>query len=1127
MKCPECQFANRDEAKFCKECGAKLELTCPECGAFFDTSSKFCEECGNDLRRSKEVPTLEYDLPQSYTPKHLVDKILSSRSSIEGERKLVTVFFADVANSTVIFEKLDPEDVHQVMDGCFRIIMNEIHRYEGTVNQFRGDCVMALFGAPLAHEDHAQRACFASLRIQRAMKAYSEEMRAKFGFEFKLRIGLNSGLVVVGSIGNDLRMDYTADGDTVNLAMRMESMAVPGNIQISENTYRLIKEYFDCEDLGLAYVKGKKESQRIYKLNKPSKVRTRFEASMSRGLVRFVGRLNSMAALKNAWEKVANGSGQVIGVMGEAGVGKSRLLRELIHSLDGNDFNYHVGRCLQYFSSMAYLPFLDILKSYFHIGEDQREHITKKTITEKLSAIDSDFFSDSIPAFHDLLSLKIDDEIWLNLEPKQRRERRFDALKNLFLRLSKERPQIVAVEDMHWIDKTSEDLLSYIINSMAQLPILLILIYRPEYNHQWSNKTYYSKIGLDQLSIESSAKMVSSILEEVDVAPELKDLILNRSAGNPLFVEEFTYTLLENGSIEKKNNQFILNINIDEIRVPATIQGIIGARIDRLEENLKHTMQMASVVGRDFTFRILHTITGMREELKPNLLNLQSLEFIYEKSLFPELQYIFKHALIQEVAYNSLLLEKRKEIHDKIGKAIEELYAERLEKFYEVLAYHYSRSNSLEKAWRYARLSADKAEGNFSHREACDFYKLALSLLNKLPATAENKKEKIKVISLIIPPLVFLGFPEESLGIFKQGEKLLKELGDERRLAKLYNAIGLYHTQKGNPQLGMKYSEDAFVQARKNRDIDLMPPLAFGLSIPYAQTGEYYKIVDIAPDVIALIEKAEREADSFSMGWNPYSLICSFCGHGMGNLGAFDQGKAFLEKAVRNALKMKDMTALGLVEIQYGRFYLVKGDWRASKRRFEKGVKYNEEAKWVFGSAVSLIGLGYACAMLGDSETGKRHVEKGLEVQYESGVKAFLSMAHSYLGWIHLDLGDLKSARSLAEEALRFSQENNEKLIEAGSWLLLGTILGKAVPLEITKAEGCILKGIEIYKELKTKANYPLGNLYLSELYLNGGKKEKAIDNLKKAEGKFREMGMDGWLVKAREISERLSNLTS
>jgi class 3 adenylate cyclase/tetratricopeptide (TPR) repeat protein len=1122
MQCPKCQFENREGAKFCKKCGSKIELVCPECSYLLTPDSLFCDECGNDLRRSKEAPTLDYDLPQSYTPKHLVDKILTSRSSIEGERKLVTVFFADVANSTVIFEKLDPEDVHQVMDGCFRIIMNEIHRYEGTVNQFRGDCVMALFGAPLAHEDHAQRACFASLRIQRAMKAYSEDMRARFGFEFKMRIGLNSGPVVVGSIGNDLRMDYTADGDTVNLAMRMESMAAPGNIQISENTYRLIKEYFDCKDLGLASVKGKKESQRTFKLIKSSKVRTRFEASVSKGLVRFVGRQNSMAALKTAWDKAANGSGQVIGVMGEAGVGKSRLLLEFIRSLDCNEFNYHEGRCLQYGSSMAYLPFLDILKSYFHIGEDQREYITKKTIAEKLYAIDSEFFSGSIPAFHDLLSLKIDDEIWLNLEPKQLRDRRFDALKNLFLRLSKERPQIVAVEDLQWIDKTSEDFLSSIINSMAQLPILLILIYRPEYNHQWSNKTYYSKIGLDQLTLESSAKLVSAILEDGDVEPELKDLILNRSAGNPLFVEEFTHTLLENGSIEQKNNQFVLNRNIDEIQVPDTIQGIIAARMDRLEENLKRTMQVASVVGRDFAFRILHTITGMREELKSYLLNLQGLEFIYEKSLSPELQYIFKHALTQEVAYNSLLLEKRKEIHAKIGRAIEELYAERLEKFYEMLAYHYSRSNSLEKAWRYAKLSAEKAEGNFSHREACDFYKLAIGLLNKLPATAENKKEKMKVISLILPPLAFLGFPEGALSILKQGEQLSKDLGDERRLAKLYNAMGLYYTHKGNPQLGMKYSEDAFEEARKNRDIELMPPLAFGLSIPYAQTGEYYKIVDIAPDVIALIEKAKREADSFSMGWNPYSLLCSFCGHGMGNLGTFDQGRAFLEKAIRNAVKMKDLTALGLVEIQYGRFYLAKGDWKASKRHFEKGIKYNEEANWVFGSAVSLIGLGYACAMLGDCETGKRHVEKGLEVQCDSGAKAFLSLAHSYLGWIHLDLGDLKNARSFAEEALRLSQENNEKLIEAGSWLLLGTILGKAVPLEITKAEGCILKGIEIYKELKTKANYPLGYLYLGEFYLNGGKKEKAIDNLKKAEGMFREMGMDGWLVKAREISESI-----
>ena len=399
-------------------------------------------------------------------------------------------------------------------------------------------------------------------------------------------------------------------------------------------------------------------------------------------------------------------------------------------------------------------------------------------------------------------------------------------------------------------------------------------------------------------------------------------------------MEEFTHTLLENGSIERKDEKYVLSGKASDIQVPDTIQGIIAARLDRLEDNLKRTMQVASVIGRDFAFRILQTITGMREELKSYLLNLQGLEFIYEKNLFPELEYIFKHALTQEVAYNSLLLKRRKEIHAKIGKAIEELYAERLEEFYEMLAYHYSRSDSLEKACRYSRLSGEKAEGNYSHREACDFYKGAMDLLNKLPETAENKKEKMEILYLMRIPLVFLGYPEGSLGLLQQGERLSKELGDERRLARFYNAMGMYYSHKGDPQLGMKYSEDAFEKARKNRDIELMAPLAFGLSVSYTQAGEYYKIVDMAPDVIDLIEKTERESDFFSLGVNPYSLLCSYCGHGMGVLGAFDEGKTFLEKGLRNASEINDLMALGFVEMHYGYFYQCQRGLGTFKRAF-------------------------------------------------------------------------------------------------------------------------------------------------------------------------------------------------
>jgi tetratricopeptide (TPR) repeat protein len=582
-------------------------------------------------------------------------------------------------------------------------------------------------------------------------------------------------------------------------------------------------------------------------------------------------------------------------------------------------------------------------------------------------------------------------------------------------------------------------------------------------------------------------------------------------------MEELTLTLLENGSIEKKDERFVLSRKLSEIQVPDTIQGIIAARMDRLEDNLKRTMQVAAVIGRDFAFRILEAITNMHEELKTHLLNLQGLEFIYEKQLFPELEYIFKHALTQEVAYNSLLLKKRKEIHAKIGRAIEELYAERLEEFYEMLAYHYSRSDSLEKACQYSKLSGEKAERNYSHWEAIGFYKSAIELLNKLPETAENKKKKMEVLYLMGRVFSLLAFPEGALGMLREGERLSKELGNEWYLARIYNLMGFYYSFKGESQSGMKYSEAAFKEARKSQDIELMASLAFGLFTFYNAAGEYYKIVDIAPEIIDLIEKAESESDFLSMSTTPYSMLCSNCGQAMYSLGAFDKGKPFLEKALENAAKMNDLIALGHTETVYGHYYRAKGDWESSREHFEKGIKHGEEAKFAIISAMSWSGLGYACAGLGDPETGKRHAEKGLKIHRDSGFEMFLSLAHYLLGSIHLDLGDLKNARNHVEEALRLSQKNNEKAVEALSWILLGTILGKTEPLEINKAVECILKGIKISKQLRIKAHYALGYQQIGEIFLNGGKREKALEYLKKAEGMFRKMGMDYWLGKALE----------
>ncbi|MDJ0780902.1 MAG: adenylate/guanylate cyclase domain-containing protein [Desulfosarcinaceae bacterium] len=388
MKCQDCGDENRKTAVFCSECGHKFEQICPECNHSNRLDAKFCDHCGLNLKTPQEPIPISYDHPQSYTPKHLSEKILTTRSSIEGERKLVTVLFADVADYTTFSEKLDPEEVHQIMDGCFKILMDEIHQFEGTINQFTGDGVMALFGAPVAHEDHAQRACYAALSIQDALQTYGDKIKRDTGITFKMRIGLNSGPVIVGVIGNDLRMDYTAVGDTTNLGARMEDMAGPGTVLLSANTHKLVRDFFEFESLGPIAVKGKREPQEAFRLIKASEVETRIGASVAKGLTRFVGRKNSMATLVNAFEKTTSGSGQVVGLVGEAGVGKSRLLVEMRNRLPQGKYNYLEGHCLHYGGSMAYLPVQHILRTYFGIKEGERAALIKKKMETKILGLD-------------------------------------------------------------------------------------------------------------------------------------------------------------------------------------------------------------------------------------------------------------------------------------------------------------------------------------------------------------------------------------------------------------------------------------------------------------------------------------------------------------------------------------------------------------------------------------------------------------------------------------------------------------------------------------------------------------------------------------------------------------------
>jgi len=1123
MKCPKCQADNREGAGFCGKCGNKLEVLCPQCNSINPPDNRFCDKCGHELTRLEEALPIDYSQPQSYTPKFLADKILQTRSLIEGERKLVTVLFADVANFTSMSEKLDPEEVHQIMDGCYQVLMDEIHRYEGTIDKFTGDGVMALFGAPVAHEDHAQRACYAALAMQRAMGEYSERLRKDYGVEFKMRVGLNSGLVIVGAVGNDLRMDYTAIGDTTNIASRMQGMAKPGTILVSDDSHMITRAFFRFKPLGKVKVKGKEFPLEAYELIEAGKVETRIGAALARGLTKFVGRKREIGALKEAFEKAMSGSGQVVGIVGEPGVGKSRILLELRGMLPKEEYTYLEGRCLHYGSSMPYLPFLDILRAYFDIKEGEREFVIKKKMADKVIQLDEKL-DDILPPLHDILSLKIDDEEYLKLDPQQKRERIFEAIRDLFILVSENKPLILAVEDLHWVDKTSEEFLDYLIGSLTGTQILLVLLYRPEYTHQWASKSYYSQMGVEQLSTSASAKLVQAIFEGGVVVHELRELILNRAAGNPLFIEEFTHTMLENGTIKKKDVQYMLSMKASDVQIPNTIQGIIAARMDRLENNLKRTMQMASVIGRDFTYRILQTIAGIGEELKSYLINLQGLEFIYEKSLFPELEYIFKHALTQEVAYNSLLLKKRKEIHEKIGKAIEELYPDKLEEFYEVVAHHYSRSNNSDKAYQYLKLSADKAKRSYSNWEAFRFYKGAINILNKLSENEENKREGIEVRLSIEGIMRLLAYPEDSLQILQEGERLSKELGDERSLATFYSSKSLYYSFKGDSHQGIEYAEKCFKEAEKIQDIDLMAPTAFDLCSAYSIAGEFYKLVELAPRVINLLEKTHRESDDFGVAFNfsLYSAFLVYWGNAMGWLGNFEEGEALCEKGLHFAHQIDNLYSIGFAEGLYGELYLIKGDGKNAIGHLLNAVKYSEEGQIItlLGIAWNMLGWGYY--LLGDLEIARKNALKGLQIHHNAGIPFLLPQMYFVLTMCNFDLGELENAHSIAEEAVKLAHNNNERDIEGIARASLGRILLRVDPSQSVKAEECILQGIELMEELKLKPLYSQGYLYLGELYADTGQKEKAFETLKMAEGAFQEMGMDYWLRRTQEVLENL-----
>ena len=677
---------------------------------------------------AKPAPAPE---PRSYTPRHLAEKILRDRATLEGERRTVTALFADAIGFTPLSERLDEEEVYDLMQGCLGRMMDAVHRYEGTVTQFRGDGVMALFGAPIAHEDAARRAVAAALEMQKSLDEYAAEVKQRHPIECRFRVGLNTGPVVVGKISDNLDMDYTALGDTVNLAARMEELAEPGTVYLSEDTYRAVQDYFDCEPLGALTVKGKAEPVVAYRVVRETAVRTRFEAAAERGLTPFVGRDQEQTVLRGYLEQAKRGQGQVVFVSGEAGIGKSRLLLEFRRSMLDEGVTWLEGHCSSYGKNIPYLPVIDILKSDFGVEEGDNDAAIIGKVDEGTAAWDEAARA-TVPYLKYLLNVDPGDPTVTTMDPMERRAGIFDGLRALLLQESRRRPLVMVVEDLHWIDEKSEEALAALVDVVASAPVLLVLTYRPGYAHSLGERTYYSRLALGHLPPEESAAMAERVLQVATLPQQLAELITAKAEGNPFYIEEVTKSLVEAGVLRKTNGSYSLERPAEQVRVPDTIQEVILSRIDRLERRAKEAIQLASVIGREFTVRLLERISDVEAKLDDLLGELKSLELIYEKTYFPELSYMFKHALTHDVAYSTLLLERRKALHSIVATAIEELYADRLTEHYEALAHHYYEGQEWEKALDYLVRAGDKAAAAFANQDALDYYDRALEVCDRL-----------------------------------------------------------------------------------------------------------------------------------------------------------------------------------------------------------------------------------------------------------------------------------------------------------------------------------------------------------------------------------------------------------
>ena len=1116
MNCSGCGFENPGGMKFCGQCAEPLRTSsvCSACSFENPPGFKFCGECATPLETGTSSDAPERDA-RSYTPKHLADKILQSKSALEGERKHLTVLFADVKSSMDLQRGIDPEEWHGILDRFFQILTEGVHRFEGTVNQYTGDGIMALFGAPIAHENHAQRACYAALQLSDDVRRYADELRLR-GLNFSVRMGLNSGEVVVGKIGDDLRMDYTAQGYTVGLAARMEQIAASDRICLTEHTARLIEGFFQVRDLGQTDVKGVPEPIHVYELEGVGQLRTRLDASRARGFSRFVGRGEEMQILENALARSEQGDPQIVGLVGDAGVGKSRLCSEFLDRCRARGLMTYETTGVGHGKSIPLLPMLRLFRSFYGITEHDSDVTAREKIAGRLLLLD-EAFRDVLPLMFDFMGVADPERPAPNIDPEARQRQIVSTMKGVAQARAGRETSVVLLEDLHWFDAASETYLEPLLDLPPGSLSLVVLNFRPEYHSDWMQRSQYRQVPLLPLGPEAITELLAELLGSDETLEGLPELIRDRTGGNPFFIEEVVLSLVESGHLKGERGAYRLTTLVEEIGVPTSVRAILAARIDRLAEREKRVFQTAAVIGKTFEEPILEQVCDLpKPELTSALHALKTAEFIYEQSLYPVAEYAFKHPLTQAVGLESQLRERRSRLHADVAKVLEEHHAEKLDEHSALLAYHWEEAGENLRAARWHKRAAEWA-GLTHGLEALRHWTRVRELACSSADSRETEELHVEAIGQVLLMGLRTGsVVDDTEELLNEGRDLVRRTKDARVRAHFLRSHGAFLMFSGGNREAADILHEAIRAADETHDEGLRVG-ARGLFAVTCLAGglELQRGVDEIEEVLDVVER-DRSLGTFFLGYDALSALTAIRGGLLAGMGRLREASAGVERATGLVRDLDDPPAQLLAHYMAAWVADHIGDARGVFRHARRAIEIGEEL-----GTPNMAGLGHQ--MLGRAhvlEGQWREAIDALGISLERGLPMQGRFTRPFLSQAWLELGDASRALSIAEEVAAENERLGNAVLEMDSRLAAGHA---ALALRGADARGVVeemLDRVDVLLQVTdAQSRLPRIALVRADLAHALGDETARTAELREAHRLFTEMGATGHAERlAREI---------